>query len=166
MTDALSAANAIESTYAHYIIFGCGVFGLIWGVLQILEINKIKIEMVEGARIVNENEDEKEELAWMPWDNQGCLDMMIKVNRAVKDGADTFLIKEYTYLAIFCAIFGVILVCAVDMPWAANEAGEMNWFPFTTFAFIIGAITSMICGLIGMKVATHTNVRTTYLCAT
>ena len=103
MTIALSAANAIESTYAHYIIFGCGVFGLIWGVLQVLEvsriasprssvltvilfqINKIKIEMVDNARIVNENEDEKEELAWMPWDNQGCLDMMIRVNQAVKD---------------------------------------------------------------------------------
>jgi inorganic pyrophosphatase len=51
------------------------------------------------------------------------------------------------------------------MPWMANEAGQVNWFPFTTFAFFIGAITSMICGLIGMKVATHCNVRTTYLCA-
>jgi len=40
------------------------------------------------------------------------------------------------------------------------------WFPYTTFAFFIGAITSMVCGLIGMKVATHCNVRTTYLCAT
>jgi len=52
------------------------------------------------------------------------------------------------------------------MPWKANEAGEVMWFPYTTFAFFIGAITSMVCGLIGMKVATHCNVRTTYLCAT
>jgi hypothetical protein len=38
----LTAATAIQSTYAHYIIFGCGVFGLIWGVLQIIEVSKSK----------------------------------------------------------------------------------------------------------------------------
>jgi Na+/H+-translocating membrane pyrophosphatase len=51
------------------------------------------------------------------------------------------------------------------MPWTPNEAGETMWFPYTTFAFIIGCITSMLCGLIGMKVATKCNVKVTYLCA-
>ena len=37
-------------------------------------------------------------------------------------------------------------------------------FPYTAFAFLIGAGTSMICGLIGMKIATYTNVRVTYAC--
>ena len=36
----LTAATAIQSTYAHYIIFGCGIFGLIWGVLQTIEVSK------------------------------------------------------------------------------------------------------------------------------
>jgi hypothetical protein len=38
----LTAATAIQSTYAHYIIFGCGVFGLLWGVFQIIQIKNIK----------------------------------------------------------------------------------------------------------------------------
>jgi hypothetical protein len=32
-TVVLTADNAIQSSYAHYIIFGAGIFGLIWGVL-------------------------------------------------------------------------------------------------------------------------------------
>jgi Na+/H+-translocating membrane pyrophosphatase len=140
---------------------------MVWGVLQILEINKINVVLKPEDNIVNppcEEHNEKTE-EHFPWTNEACVERMLEVNQAVKDGADTFLKKEYTYLAIFCAVFSVILVCAVDMPWAANEAGQVMWFPFTTFAFIIGAITSMVCGLIGMKVATQCNVKTTFLCA-
>jgi inorganic pyrophosphatase len=36
---------------------------------------------------------------------------------------------------------------------------------FTTIAFLIGGFTSIISGYIGMRIATYTNVRTTYECA-
>lgn len=36
---------------------------------------------------------------------------------------------------------------------------------YTTIAFLIGGFTSIIAGYIGMRIATYTNVRTTYLCA-
>ena len=62
-------------------------------------------------------------------------------------------------LAIFCALFACIVLCAVDMPWNSPNA-----FPFTTIAFLIGAGTSMLCGYIGMMIATTCNVKTTYLC--
>lgn len=35
----LTAANAIESAYSHWIIFGCGVFALLWGVIQIIKVS-------------------------------------------------------------------------------------------------------------------------------
>lgn len=35
---------------------------------------------------------------------------------------------------------------------------------FTTFSFLVGAITSMMCGAFGMKIATYSNYRTT-ICA-
>jgi len=89
---------------------------------------------------------------------------MMKTNEHIKEGAITFLRKEYTYLAIFCAIFAVILVCAVDMPWMPNQAKDQISFPLTTFAFIVGAVTSMLCGFIGMKVATDANVKVTLKC--
>ena len=45
------------------------------------------------------------------------------------------------------------------MPWATDNA-----FPYTTIAFLVGAGTSMLCGYIGMMIATTCNVKTTYLC--
>ena len=42
--------------------------------------------------------------------------------------------------------------------------GEARYLPFTTFAFFVGAATSMLCGYIGMSIATFTNVRTTWAC--
>ena len=45
------------------------------------------------------------------------------------------------------------------MPW--NSA---NAFPYTMVAFIVGAGTSMLCGYIGMVIATECNYKTTYLC--
>lgn len=35
-----------------------------------------------------------------------------------------------------------------------------HWY--TAFAFLIGAVISMICGFIGMVIATQANYRTTY----
>jgi len=95
----------------------------------------------------------------MPWDQQGCKTRMEEINQAVKDGAITFLKKEYTALALFCILFAAIVLCAVDMPWATETK-----FPYTMVAFIIGASTSMLCGYIGMVIATIANVKTTYLC--
>ena len=47
------------------------------------------------------------------------------------------------------------------MPWTHDQGA---YFPYTTFAFLIGAGTSMLCGYIGMKIATECNYKTTYLC--
>ena len=37
---------------------------------------------------------------------------------------------------------------------------------YTTAAFLIGGITSIVAGYLGMKIAVYTNVRTTKECAT
>jgi len=54
------------------------VFGLIWGVIQIIEINKIKIEPAVG--IVNDCEEDKEGNDWMPWTDDEVLALMIETN--------------------------------------------------------------------------------------
>lgn len=89
---------------------------------------------------------------------------METINKDIKEGAETFLKKEYCALAVFCALFGVIVLCAVDMPWKLVNGQQQHYFPYTTFAFLVGAITSMACGYIGMMTATTANVKTTYLC--
>jgi inorganic pyrophosphatase len=53
-------------------------------------------------------------------------------------------------------VFAVLLACTVEPKW-----GQL----YTTSAFVIGGITSIIAGYIGMRIAVHTNVRTTKECA-
>lgn len=57
---------------------------------------------------------------------------------------------EYVYLGIFLVIFGLIVLISEGFRF------------YTFFAFLLGAITSLISGYIGMYIATRANVRTTY----
>jgi K(+)-stimulated pyrophosphate-energized sodium pump len=72
---------------------------------------------------------------------------MREISEDIYAGAMAFLSREYRVLAVFIVlVFGLI-------------AMGMNFQ--TAFAFLGGAICSMICGFIGMKAATRANVRTT-----
>ncbi len=59
-------------------------------------------------------------------------------------------------MSIFLIIFGIAIVLVAEVKF-----GQF----YTTAAFLIGGFTSIVSGYIGMKIATFTNVRTTYLCA-
>jgi len=133
--------------------------------LSPIQVNKVQLEaehiLVNTKKPEGDNltKEEQWELKDLPWTAEKCKDHMLLVNQHIKDGAITFLKKEYLALTIFCSLFAIIVLCAVDMPWDSEHK-----FPFTMFAFLIGAATSMLCGYIGMVIATICNVKTTYLC--
>ena len=81
----------------------------------------------------------------------------------ITKGAIDFLVQEYTYLAIFSAVFTVILGLTVDMQ-EMNVAESPTNAPYTAIAFLIGSLTSIVAGYIGMRIAVYTNTRTTYGC--
>lgn len=129
------------------------MFGLFWGTVQVFSIFNTNftsddLEVDEKADATDEHNNKVEVTKTF------VEKTMRDVNQTIKDGADTFLAQEYTYLTVFCVVFAIIIVCAVDAPWAVKEDGSKQAFPFTTVAFLIGAGTSMLCGLIGMKIAT------------
>jgi Na+/H+-translocating membrane pyrophosphatase len=79
---------------------------------------------------------------------------MAFVSQLITDGASTFLKAEYTYVALFVALFSLIIIFTVE-----PVLGEF----YTTIPFLIGAGTSVLSGYIGMQVAVRANVRTTKL---
>ena len=79
---------------------------------------------------------------------------MEKLSQEIKDGAISFLFEEYTYLTVFIILFGAIV-------YFFGEIKEDGSF-YTTASFVIGAYTSIICGYIGMMVATGANAKTAY----
>ncbi|MDD6160330.1 MAG: sodium-translocating pyrophosphatase [Oscillospiraceae bacterium] len=78
-------------------------------------------------------------------------DTMKKIAASIREGANAYLKRQYTTVAIvFVIVFIILLILAF--------AGMLS--RFTPFAFLTGGIFSMLAGLIGMKIATNSNART------
>jgi K(+)-stimulated pyrophosphate-energized sodium pump len=75
-------------------------------------------------------------------------DRMKEIAEAIRGGAMAFLRREYTVLAVFIVLVFILIVLAPSLGFN------------TALAFLGGALCSMLCGFIGMKAATHANVRT------
>ena len=81
------------------------------------------------------------------------LEKLNEIQKKIKNGANIFLLTEYLYLLIFICVFGLLIFFVAE---------QKQWTAYATVAFIVGALTSMLCGFIGMSIATESNHRTTY----
>ena len=73
-------------------------------------------------------------------------DAMREIAKAIQEGSQAFLRREYSFLAIFVVIVTLVLIFVID--WR------------TAVAYVVGAIISGATGYLGMAVATRANVRT------
>jgi len=99
-------------------------------------------------------EEEYEEVDiphYQSWDE--VVAALKHIASAVTEGATTFLMEEYKILAIFIVLFGATIALLVE-----EELGEF----WTTGAFVLGSVISILSGYIGMKAAVYTNSRTAY----
>ena len=86
---------------------------------------------------------------------------MIKIASAIRAGANAFMKRQYTTVAIFLSVMFVILAALAYIPLLLGyDSGYIN--PFTPFAFITGGTLTALCGFIGMKVSTYANSRTAF----
>lgn len=79
---------------------------------------------------------------------------MIEISELIQNGSDTFLKTEFTAIGIFIVLFSIILACTVEL-----RPGTF----FFTGSFLLGALTSLASGYIGMWISVRANVRTTKL---
>ena len=79
-------------------------------------------------------------------------DKMKAIARAIQEGANAYLNRQYTTVAYFAAGLFVVL-------WAAGIWSE-KFGLLTAVGFLIGAVTSASAGYVGMKIAVRANVRT------
>lgn len=86
---------------------------------------------------------------------------MVEVGIKITEGAKSFLYKEYIYLTIWSALFAIVLGSTVDYLEMQNTQAPIH-FPFTACSFLIGSITSILAGYIGMRIAVYTNTRVTF----
>ena len=79
-------------------------------------------------------------------------DRMKEIGTAIQEGANAFLRREYTVLAGFVVVvFVVLLVLGM-----VREEQEV----MTAVAYLVGAVSSAAAGLVGMRIAVQSNMRT------
>jgi K(+)-stimulated pyrophosphate-energized sodium pump len=78
----------------------------------------------------------------------------------VRMGAMAFLKREYSVIAVFVLIIGLLLYLFLDVTWAGFQTGAWKP-PYVAGSFVLGAFCSVLAGFIGMRTATAANVRTT-----
>lgn len=77
---------------------------------------------------------------------------MIAISKAVREGANAYIKRQYGVIAIYFAVVFCILSVMAYFKYVVV---------FVPFAFLTGGFFSALTGFLGMKIATHANVRTT-----
>ncbi len=81
---------------------------------------------------------------------------IIKVSELIKQGANTFMKREYKILAKFAAVAAVIILVLLPSPiWNGDYIANISM----AIAYIAGTVLSAIAGKIGIFVATLSNAR-------
>jgi len=85
---------------------------------------------------------------------------MKEISGFIKEGADAFIRREYTTLAIFVAIVSVLLLIFLPSPiWLTLQSGEWLKNIELTVAYIFGSTCSALAGYLGLNVATKANAK-------
>jgi len=84
---------------------------------------------------------------------------MQEISSAIKEGANAFLRREYTTLAIFVVIVAVLLGIFVPEPIWITKTMSKNIS--LALAYVFGSFSSALAGFFGMDIALRANVRTT-----
>jgi K(+)-stimulated pyrophosphate-energized sodium pump len=85
---------------------------------------------------------------------------MKEIAAAIRTGANAFLKREYTVLAMFVMVIAILITIFLPSPiWTSSEPVKNLQL---TSAYVFGSFCSALAGLLGMNVATKANVRAAY----
>merc|ERR1719356_1082405 len=132
------------------IIIGSGILALLWALFNFLMVSRIPIQMAsvgptDETSLVNGS------------DSANKTKELVSIYETIYEGAESFLRAEYTVCFYFMVVFTLIVFVLVS--WGTEW--DFVRGTFTAIAFVLGCITSIASGYLGMKVAVFSNVRTT-----
>jgi K(+)-stimulated pyrophosphate-energized sodium pump len=87
-------------------------------------------------------------------------DEMKSIAQGVREGANAYLKRQFSVVAIFLFILAVLLAL---LAFVVKPPLQNGWVPF---AFLTGGFFSGLCGWLGMKTATYASARTTHAART
>ncbi|KAJ8560665.1 hypothetical protein K7X08_022525 [Anisodus acutangulus] len=151
----------------------CAVIGIVFSLVQWYLVSLVKLSPEHGDNKKNGYNDsliEEEEGI----NDQNVVVKCAEIQNAISEGATSFLFTEYQYVGIFMVAFAALIFLFLgsvegfstqSQPCTYNK--EKMCKPalataiFSTISFLLGAVTSVVSGFLGMKIATYANARTT-----
>merc|ERR1719329_1190006 len=132
-------------------IFVCGTVGIIFAIFLFLQVRAISLntqsESLQPLMVVSTSASDEE---------------LITIYETIKAGARAFLWAEYQICFVFVAVFAVVILVLVSHGGSeVTSSWDFNTGFLTALSFVIGALTSILAGYIGMMVAVFSNARTT-----
>jgi len=124
------------------LIWAPAVLGILWSAKEWVSVGSVKING-HPEKLAAQDANSKKAA-------EDIVEEMKKIAQTIQEGAMSFLFAEYTYMAVYIVLFSIFLV------YFTGTA--------TIVAFVVGAVTSIVCGWIGMRIAVFTNVRTAHQC--
>eukprot|EP00405_Crypthecodinium_cohnii_P031675 CAMPEP_0206518454 /NCGR_PEP_ID=MMETSP0324_2-20121206/64587_1 /ASSEMBLY_ACC=CAM_ASM_000836 /TAXON_ID=2866 /ORGANISM="Crypthecodinium cohnii, Strain Seligo" /LENGTH=746 /DNA_ID=CAMNT_0054011811 /DNA_START=153 /DNA_END=2391 /DNA_ORIENTATION=- len=129
---------AMKHGYVDGFIIMCCVIGMAFAGIQYMLIKRVSLDngMLSQDSLEAPSSPEQK---------------LISIYHRIMEGAKTFLREEYRICGGFCVLFGIIIWVLV---WWGSTFGQGA---LTAVAFWVGASTSMLCGYLGMMIATFSN---------
>ncbi|XXG79133.1 hypothetical protein AAC387_Pa09g0271 [Persea americana] len=163
----------MSETLTQILIPVAALVGIGFALLQWFLVSQVKVSgdvgVNNGSCTEKLIEDEEENV-----DSHAVTVKCAEIQNAISVGATSFLFTEYKYLSIFTVIFGAIIFLFLGSVKGFSTESETCTYSkdklckpalanavFTTVAFLLGALTSVLSGFLGMKIATYANARTT-----
>eukprot|EP01056_Protomagalhaensia_sp_Gyna25_P004776 Protomagalhaensia_sp_Gyna_25__4775@NODE_479_length_3313_cov_203_383323_g371_i0_p1_GENE_NODE_479_length_3313_cov_203_383323_g371_i0NODE_479_length_3313_cov_203_383323_g371_i0_p1_ORF_typecomplete_len744_score140_94H_PPase/PF03030_16/6_6e259PTP_tm/PF18861_1/2_9e02PTP_tm/PF18861_1/1_8_NODE_479_length_3313_cov_203_383323_g371_i0962327 len=139
-----------ENAWTNVVLLAGPIAGLCWASYESCRVSRVKLT---GHAAPGSPRDGPRQLEQpLVYHDEAMspqqLSSMKKISQLIAEGAQTFLLQEYKWMAVYIILFSLIIGPAIGNA--------------TMVAFILGAVTSIACGWIGMMVATKANVKTAH----
>ncbi|GMP34570.1 hypothetical protein CsSME_00007387 [Camellia sinensis var. sinensis] len=148
----------------------CAVVGIVFSLVQWLLVSQVKLSADRNANGYNDYLIEEEEGV----NEHNVVAKCAEIQNAISEGATSFLFTEYQYVGIFMVAFAILIFLFLgSVEGFSTKSQRCTYNPhqmckpalatalFSTLSFLLGAITSVLSGFLGMKIATYANARTT-----
>jgi inorganic pyrophosphatase len=143
--------TAISDSTTTILLLAFSIIAIVFAYVQYHIITLTKIDNsdeVEVSSPLAKAEDGKHV------NDKAQTDLLIEIYEAIRLGANAFLKAEYKICMIFCLGFCAVIIVFVSI------GQDFTAGTLTGIAFLVGAVTSMMAGNIGMQVGVYSNVRT------
>ncbi|XBH97940.1 hypothetical protein VPH35_127532 [Triticum aestivum] len=153
----------------------CGVVGIVFAVAQWFIVSKVKVTPGAASAAAGSKNGYGD---YLIEEEEGLNDHNVvvkcaEIQTAISEGATSFLFTMYQYVGMFMVVFAAIIFLFLGSIEGFSTKGQPCTYStgtckpalytalFSTASFLLGAITSLVSGFLGMKIATYANARTT-----